>query len=277
MSKYPSIYALLLIILSSCNINKDTTKKIWHSYFNVNGDSTIYYTINGVKQGKSISYFKSGKVKKEFFYKDNLLDSTFTEYWNNGNPKHVLYFIGGKENGYKFDYSEKVKSGIKEEAFYDNGEIKIVGLLNKPNNSTYKYDYFINYSPDSLVHIGSIVGNENGIIKDSSSYYRIESETVNDIPSFSSKSDVNILFRFYRVFSESNVGIILKHSTSLDSNSYSTVSNEKINVDGSYSYRLGNKSKGWHYLRGYFTESIVHKEMGVMKRKVPIYFNFYVY
>ena len=80
-------------------------KNLVTNFFITGKKAKEYYLVNGIKEGKSLVYYKSGEVKKTGKYKNGLKDGVWKTYYKNGKiKKKGKYFKGGKVGVWKHFY-----------------------------------------------------------------------------------------------------------------------------------------------------------------------------
>jgi antitoxin component YwqK of YwqJK toxin-antitoxin module len=104
---------LLLLIFQSC------TEKIKRTYYENGEIHEIIELKNDKYHGLGKEFNEQGCLVKEFYYKDNVLDSTYIEYYENGSKKFITYFKNGVQNGVQTHYYES--GNIKEKGVLKNG------------------------------------------------------------------------------------------------------------------------------------------------------------
>lgn len=190
--KFLNITFLLCLLNSSCSKSQE-----------VNCDSLIQSEKDGIAflknstnpfSGKCVSYYENGKIERETFYKDGLIDSLIiswyksgaimgkvhlknnlphgetVSYYENGNIQSKMYFTNGVqsnvfnewyENGNKkteIHYSNGMPDGITYQ-WYENGKIEsdatfIKGIPNGPLN---EYDKLGNLKKTTIFKNSQIV------------------------------------------------------------------------------------------------------------------------
>lgn len=174
----------LLVSLYSCNDNSGYKKRITYypsgkirytEYLNPVGkrDSIFqeYYDSikvvhfstryrNGIKNGKSFSFFKNGKIESERSFINDSLEGESLFYYSSGLLKLRINFRNNHENGYLTEYYES-SGAIEAKELYVNDTIISHAYLYYPNGSCKKYTcYSLN---GNLGHV--TIYNENGSIR----------------------------------------------------------------------------------------------------------------
>ncbi len=277
------ILILILFIVYSCDTNLSKTVDYLRGtdvspqrhvvLTNKLGDSTVFYTIDGIKQGKATEYYKSGILKKEFYYKDGEFDSLCFEYWINGNLKTQTVFVNGKENGYQYGFLSNGKDVYSISFVIDGyGEVVSNHNANIEKSSTYS---FYDISRDSTEIIGKLFFDSLGrIASEKSSYYIFKDNFVGRIPKYAANKKMNAEIIFFPIWENSVVNLSIRHSSNFDKSNYKEIVNQRIDADSLFTLERINRLKGWHFLRGEFVEELKSDNL---KREVPIYFNYYVY
>lgn len=102
-----------------------TTKTIQDFKKNVFVDS-VFDDRNKIK--KVVAYFDStGKIKEEKFFKDNLPDSFYYQYYENGGVRSRRSYYQGKERFERIDYNEEGK--VSEYIFLNFEQTKIYARI----------------------------------------------------------------------------------------------------------------------------------------------------
>lgn len=70
-------------------------------FYNPEGgkDNEAYFNKDGYRDGKSIYYFASGKIKREAYYEEGSLEGERTTYFANGNISEIVNFTDDEEYG----------------------------------------------------------------------------------------------------------------------------------------------------------------------------------
>jgi antitoxin component YwqK of YwqJK toxin-antitoxin module len=144
------------------------------TWYYKNGNIETKYSLNkkGEIEGKCLSYYNSGKLKSEYYYKDGIMNGNSTEYYENGNVKLHSQMVGGKQSGETKEYYESGKlyavfhcsNGVlngNAKTYYENGKIQSEGTYtNGSKNGLWKYyDLDGNFSyqdPNQTVHYSNI-------------------------------------------------------------------------------------------------------------------------
>lgn len=130
------------------NPNMHIYENIPCPYCRKNINVEYLYAINGKKDGLNISYYKSGRLHEEVYYKDGYIgdgpykkyynigesgenlwisytyknkniDGFYIENWPNGNLKRKSFYINGKLNGYECSYYDN--NILEYECYYIDG------------------------------------------------------------------------------------------------------------------------------------------------------------
>lgn len=134
------VYAILLIIVSSCSGNNSTKNdsNTFKNFFDTGElkSSEVYDIDRTNREGKSIYYFRNGNIKLEGSYKNDLKEGLFKGYYEDtGDLKAKLYYKNGMKHGvsrWYYNDNEKLETemtfsddkpdGISK-SYYENGSI----------------------------------------------------------------------------------------------------------------------------------------------------------
>ncbi len=90
-------------------------------YYKSGKIKATYIYKNGKITGDSFDYFESGNIKAKFVYKDGLIEGESITYYESGNIKAKLLYKNDKLNGNSVFYTEKGE--IEKNAAYANGQL----------------------------------------------------------------------------------------------------------------------------------------------------------
>lgn len=101
-----NVYLLLIIafVLNSCSNNKSDLKEVT-TYFPDKSVAEKYYVRNdSIKEGRYISFYKNGNINAVCYLKNNKLDSTYIDHYDNGQLADSLNYADGDLFGEQFYY-----------------------------------------------------------------------------------------------------------------------------------------------------------------------------
>ena len=284
------IKLFILLALASCS-NDDT---ILNSNFKLpsvmrnvktfeNGDSIIYYNTH-INKGYFHAFYHNGEKGRGFFkvVEDSThLDSTCIFFRSNGYRKVRLTYIDGKINGYQYNYT--ILGNISNCIFFENGKARTISKLYNLNYKDKEIGYGLKaYSilqNDAHLLTGELFFDSNMNIVDSltnydaySTYYKVDGQRNKDsilIYPIGGKTKINI--KIYKLEKDSKVELKIGEIDNLEKPlSFDTYN---IGSTGVFCYSRKHKKTGWFFVRGEFKETIKDGQI----RKIPIYFNYYVY
>lgn len=101
------IILILAMGIPFCACQKNRPNIVKTYYQNGKLRSAIAYIKDSIKDGRALYYYPSGQIKREEFYRDDVLDSSFKEYHENGKLKRKgNYSFGGNIMGSFYYYNE---------------------------------------------------------------------------------------------------------------------------------------------------------------------------
>ena len=285
------IYILfVLLILASCS-NDDTilnsNYKLQSVMKNVktfeNGDSVIFYNTY-INKGYFHAFYHNGERVRGFFRVAEgiyYLDSTCLFFRSNGYRKMRLTYIDGKINGYQYNYT--ILGNISSCTFIENSKpkttSKIYYLDYKGKDIGFGMKAYTILQNGNRLLTGELFFDSNMNVVDSlinqdtySTYYKVDGQRNKDsILIYPLEGKSKIYFKIYKLEKDSKVELKIGEVDNLEK----PISFDNYNIDstGIFCYARKHKKTGWFFVRGEFKETIKDGQ----SRKIPIYFNYYVY
>ncbi|RUT73041.1 toxin-antitoxin system YwqK family antitoxin [Ancylomarina longa] len=134
---YP-ILTIILIFLSSCNLNVDGIKSFFNSRKEVGKKTEIVkkeVTTPKIKNGEVKYYYKSGKVKSIVNFKDNKKVGVSHTFYKTGEKQYEIPYVDGMKDGkviwfyrsgkvYRTTEFRRGKKTGYQRKYYENGKLK---------------------------------------------------------------------------------------------------------------------------------------------------------
>lgn len=235
---------------------------------------------NDNKKLKSFSIkYENGEIIKGF-KKNGVRDSVLFYFRKSGILRYSTYYINGKENGYRREYTELGNEW--KSYFMQNGIPKTKHkIFYITRNSEDEIGYFreVYFNNDTVwTFVGALVMDTNfqvynyyDIANRKSTNYFIEGDRNKDgLFVISSEKNKELKIRFFRLEMKSKVSLKIGELENLNLE-LKSIENHNIDSSGVFIYQT-QSNMGWHYLRGEFEETIKDGQ----RRIIPIYFNYYV-
>ena len=139
----------LLILCVSCKVDFDKLER---------RDGLFYYKGKPFS-GPFFQNYKSGNIRSEGEYKKGKIVGNFIEYYENGQIKEDLNYVGREHELNPFYFSSQPLNGVQK-TFYDNGQLQSIEnyVMDTKEGLFEKYDYYGNKVSSYLYHEGELHG-----------------------------------------------------------------------------------------------------------------------
>lgn len=114
------LFAITLIIFSSCNENQEKQKRKIIKDSKGHIEAELSFNKDSILDGACYYYYKNGKISSIANYKNGKVEGTHISYYENGNIKSVLSLNNNFRNGNCFWFHEN--KVLKDVSFYLEGK-----------------------------------------------------------------------------------------------------------------------------------------------------------
>jgi antitoxin component YwqK of YwqJK toxin-antitoxin module len=125
---------------------------------------------SGIKAGKSIKYYTSGKIAEEILWIKNLKEGNWNQYFENGSPKIKAFYKNDKREG-------------KFETFYTSGKLEMSGMFeNNLMQGEWIYYDEAGAVKTKIIYLRGIAQNAAQLEKQEQEYFKMIDDNKGKIP-----------------------------------------------------------------------------------------------